>query len=132
MKKSESPVESPSSCTEVHYCYNSTGPVSTDKERGNGQHPSPASLDALERRTPQVAVLTVVLLKETPVSEYREQFRRNKGRGGKEDKFLLCHSGEDTTLHNGGIILPQITGEGKEISAEHLCTRFGWVITFKQ
>lgn len=77
-------------------------------------------------------MLTIALQKETPVSEYREQLRANKGRGGKEDKLLLCHSEEDATLHNGGTILPRNTGEGKEIPAEHLSTQFGWCVIFKQ
>lgn len=63
------------------------------------------------------------MLKETPVSEYREQLRSNKGRCGKE--VSLCHSEEDTTLHNGEMILPQNTGKEKEITAKHLSTRLG-------
>jgi len=66
------------------------------------------------------------------VSEYSGQPRGDRGRGGKEDKFLLCHSEEDTTLHNRGMILPQNTGEGKAISAEHLSTGFGSPSIFKQ
>lgn len=126
-KKFENPVESPSSCTEVRYCYNSIGSVSTKKEISNCQHPSSAPLNALGRRTPQAAVLAIVLLKETPVSEYREHSREEG-----EKKFLLCRGEEDTTLHNRGVILPQHTGKGKEISAEHLSIRFGVPSIFKQ
>jgi len=63
VKKAENPVESPNSCTEVHYSYNSNEPVSTNKEAPSCQHHSSAPPDALERRTPQAVVLTVALLK---------------------------------------------------------------------
>lgn len=69
---------------------------------------------------------------EIPVSEYREELRGSKGRGGKGDRFLLCHREEDTTRRKGGMILPQNTGKGKEVSAEHLSSRFGLPSILKQ
>lgn len=70
-------MESLSSCTEEHYCYKTIEPISTTKEIRRCQHPICASLNALEKRTAQAAVLTIVLLKGIPVSEYREQLRGN-------------------------------------------------------
>ena len=72
-------------------------------------------------------MLTIVLLKETAGSEYREQLIGKKGRHGKEDKFLLCHSEEDMDLHNR-----DPSPEYREISAEHLSTRFGSPSILKQ
>lgn len=40
VKKSENPEEGPSTCTEVHYCYNSIEPVPTYKEILNCQIPA--------------------------------------------------------------------------------------------